>query len=415
MNTLPYQTKEERIYRVFAEELEGWSQTGLEPSMGNQDIRYYLELQEERLKKRNLKMEYQMKLRGEHLDKIHTFFYHDPVYTNVFASSSYRMKTAFYRGGKKIYEKTEPQVFFQTITKMDQQRPEENYCCPNCSAVSPVKVLLDGCPHCHTRFLISDLFPKVTNYFFQHDFAMNKKEVNAKTLKWVIGGIMSVFIIASVSALLRGESPQIVFTLLGSVPIGAFTGYFLMSLCMAVGLFGAAGRSLPQLIRTAGTKGKLTKFLQPYDKSFSYEHFTGRMLGLLKMMVFADNVKNLAVYEGKEKLPDCSDIIEAVYQGSMGVNRKWVENGYCFLDLNIYMIDTYDAGRIYRKKEQFYMVVCRKLQKESDFGFSIKKVQCAGCGGSFDATRERLCPYCGEEYYLKDDDWVVVRLRRKSS
>lgn len=415
MNTPPYQTKEEKIYRSFAEELEEWSRTGKEPSTGNQDIRYGLELQEERLKKRNLKMEYRMKLRGEHLDKIYSTFYRDPVYTNVFVFSHYLLKTVFLREGKKIYERTEPEVFYQTITKMDQQRAEENYCCPNCSAVSPVGVLLKGCPHCHTRFLMTDLFPKVTGYYFEHDVAMNKKEAKVKTVKWVMGGIIVTFLLASVSALLRGEDPQILLTLIGSLPIGAFLGYFVMSLCMAVGLFGAAGRSLPRLIRTAGTKGKLTRFLQPYDKSFSYEHFTGRILNLLKMMIFADNVKNMAVYEGEEKLPDCSDIVESVYRGSMGLSRKWVENGYCYLDLNIYMMDTYDVGRIYRKNDLFRLVVCRKLQKDSDFGFSIKKVQCASCGGSFDATRERFCSYCGREYSLRDDDWVVVRLHRKSS
>lgn len=410
--TKPYQTKEEKIYRIFGEELEEWSQTGKEPSMGNQDIRYYLELQEERLKKRNLKMEYQMKLRGEHLDKIYSTFYHAPVYTNIFVSSRYWIKTVFYRGGKKIYEKAEPQFFYQTITRMDQQRTEENYCCPNCGSVSPVKALLNGCPHCHTRFLISDLFPKVTGYFFQHDFTMNKKEANAKTAKWVIGGIMTVFLLASVPALLRGENPHILLTLLASLPIGAFMGYYIMSLCMAVGLFGFAGRSIPRLLKTAGTKGKITRLLQPYDKSFSYEYFTGRILSLLKIMVFSDNVKDLAVYEGKEKVPDCTDIVEASYRGSMGLSRKWIENGYCYLDLNVYMTDTYDAGRIYRKNDLFHMVVCKKLQKDSDFGFSIKKVQCAGCGGSFDATRKRRCPYCDREYRLRDDDWVVIKIRK---
>lgn len=413
IRTKPYQTKEEKIYRTFTDELEEWSKTGVEPSTGNQDIRYYLELQEERLRKRNLKMEYRMRLRGEHLDKIYSIVHRDQIYTNILVSSSYSKKTAFYREGKKIYEKTEPQIFCQTITKMDQQRQEQNYCCPNCSAVSPVGVLLNGCPHCHTRFLISDLFPKVTGYYFEYDFAMNKKEAKVKTAKWIMGGIIAVFLMASVSALLRGEDPRILMTLIGSFPIGAAAGYFAMSLCMALGLFGFAGGNIPRLLKTAGTKGKLTRLMQPYDKSFSYEYFTGRILSLIKMIIYADNTKNLAVYEGDEKVPDYSDIVESVYRGSMGLSRKWIENGYCYLDLNVYMTDTYDAGRIYRKNDQFHIVVCRKLQKDSDLGFSIKKVQCAGCGGSFDATRQRRCPYCDREYHLRDDDWVVIKIRKK--
>ncbi len=411
--TKPYQTKEERIYRAFADELKEWSRAGTKPSLGNQDISYYLELQEERLKERGLKMEYQMKLRGEHLDKIYSTFYRDPVYTNVFAVSRYLLKTTFFREGKTVYERKEPQNFFLTITKMDQQRPEENCCCPNCGVVSPVKELLEGCPHCHTRFLMSDLFPKVTGYFFQLDFALNSKEYHAKVRKWVIGGILAIFLLFWVFALIQGQDFPILQVLLGSIPVGAFTGYLLMSLNMAVGFFGYAERNMPQFIRTAGTKGKLSRLLQPYDKSFSYEYFTGRILSLLKVMIYSDQIKNLAVYVGEEKIPDCSDIVESVYQGSMRLNRKWMEKGYCYLDLSIDMINTYDAGRIYRKNDRFRMVVCKKLRRDSDFGFSIKKVQCGGCRGSFDATRERFCPYCGREYYLKDDDWVVVKFHKK--
>ena len=40
----------ERIYRAFAGELEEWSRTDKTPTTGNQDIRYYLELQRERLR-----------------------------------------------------------------------------------------------------------------------------------------------------------------------------------------------------------------------------------------------------------------------------------------------------------------------------------------------------------------------------
>lgn len=85
MNTKPYNTKEEKMYRVFTDELEAWSSTGAVPSMGNQDIHYYLDLQKERLEKRNLKMEYGMKLRGEHMDEIHHLIYKDQIYTNMLA------------------------------------------------------------------------------------------------------------------------------------------------------------------------------------------------------------------------------------------------------------------------------------------------------------------------------------------
>lgn len=405
--------EEEKLYRDFAGELEAWSRNGREPSLGNQDIRYYLELQEARLKKRSLQMEYQLTLRGEDYDTVYSNTYRDRIYTNVLAVSAYMKKLIFYRDGKKVYEKKEPQNFYQTITRMEQPSPEERCCCPNCGAVSPVKKLLEGCPYCRTRFLMQDLFPKVTGYYFEHDFSMGKKEADAKLKRWLFGGAASVFVLSVAGALIRGERPQILFSLLGSIPIGAFAGYFVMNLCMALGLFGYAGRNLPRAMLTAGTQNKLTRLMKPHDRNFSYEYFVGRVLGLLKILIFADHQKNLAVYAGEEELPDCSDIVESSYRGSIKLYRCWAENGYCYVDLEVYMTDVYDTGSISTKNDRYRMTVYRKLQKDSDLGFSIKKVQCAGCGASFDATRERRCPYCDREYHLEEDDWVAVKIRRR--
>ena len=49
---------------------------------------------------------------------------------------------------------------------------DELYCCPNCSAISSVKSLLAGCPYCGTRFQMTDLFPKVTDFYYS-DYEVN--------------------------------------------------------------------------------------------------------------------------------------------------------------------------------------------------------------------------------------------------
>lgn len=403
---------EEQIYRTFAGELEEWSRTDKTPGMGNQDIRYYLDLQWERLQRRNLRMEYRLRLRGEHLDNIHSIVYRDQIYTNVLAGSSYLQRTTLSRGGKVLYEKEDTQRFYQTITWMEQQRLEETYCCPNCGAASPIKALLEGCPYCHTRFVMSDLFPKVTGYCFEHDFFMNEKESKAKCIKWVLGGILVTFLL-SLPATIKSEGLIGLFLLLlASIPIGAFLGYYVMSICMMFHLVGAAVEKASKLPNVAGTKKKIDKLVKPYDPAFSYEHFSGRIVNLLKIMIYADDVRNTPVYDGQGDVPDFSNIVEAVYQGSMGLNKGWVQDGYCYLDLDVYMSDIYDGERVYRKNDIFRIVVCKNVRKQANLGFSIKKVQCASCGGSFDATRKRICPYCGNVYHMGEDDWVVLSIKK---
>ena len=408
-----FMKKEERIYRAFAGELEEWSRTDRAPATGNQDIRYYLELQRERLRRRGLRMEYHFQLRGEHLDNIYGITYKDRIYTNMLTCSSYLQKTTLSRNGKVLYEKKDTQRFLQTITWMEQQRPEETYCCPNCGAVSPIKTLLGGCPYCHTRFLMSDLFPKVTGYYFEHDFFMNDKEAKRKSLRWVLGGILVTFLLGLPASIRDLGLIGLPISLLASIPMGAFSGYFVMCICMLFHLVGAALGLVSRLPNVAGTKKKINRLLQPYDPNFSYEHFSSRIVNLLKMMIYTDDVENTPVYDGQGGIPDFSNIVESVYRGSMGLNKGWVQDGYCYLDLDVYMSDIYDGKVMHRRNDMFRMVVCKTIKKGADLGFSIKKVQCSGCGGSFDATRKRICPYCGNSYQLREDDWVVLSIQKK--
>ena len=64
-------------------------------------------------------------------------------------------------------------------------------------------------------------------------------------------------------------------------------------------------------------------------------------------------------------------------------------------------------------KEKFRVVVCKNIHAIANAGFSIKNVNCRSCGGSFDATREHNCPYCGNPYHLGNDDWVVIEFNKE--
>lgn len=44
-------------------------------------------------------------------------------------------------------------------------------------------------------------------------------------------------------------------------------------------------------------------------------------------------------------------------------------------------------------------------------GFSITSVHCPSCGGSFDAVRQHLCPYCGTDYHMENESWTIENLK----
>ena len=43
-------------------------------------------------------------------------------------------------------------------------------------------------------------------------------------------------------------------------------------------------------------------------------------------------------------------------------------------------------------------------------GFSITSVSCPGCGDSLDAVWQKKCPYCGSEYHMEEESWVIEQM-----
>ena len=44
-------------------------------------------------------------------------------------------------------------------------------------------------------------------------------------------------------------------------------------------------------------------------------------------------------------------------------------------------------------------------------GFSITSVACPHCGGSFDAVRQKICPYYGSTYHMENEGWVIEEMK----
>ena len=91
---------------------------------------------------------------------------------------------------------------------------------------------------------------------------------------------------------------------------------------------------------------------------------------------------------------------------------KIEENGdYIEVTLRILMKNTYVTGRrCKKKKDTMYLRMRHNTVWKVQPDFSIVKVMCHGCSGSFDATKHRNCPYCHAEYNVGRDDWEVMEV-----
>lgn len=182
-----------------------------------------------------------------------------------------------------------------------------------------------------------------------------------------------------------------------------------MGIKNAFGLFVGAAKSIPMIGPHFNCQKRLPWLMKEVNPNFSYEYFIGKVLALLKIMIFSDDYTNLAVYEGNPMKNPFVDIVDIKYRGVSKLNSFNVTNGCCYVDMTVYATTVKNKNSSFRvKNEKFRLTVCRSVNAMDDGVFTMKKVTCKSCGASFDATRERNCPYCGNPYHLGNDDWVVV-------
>ena len=409
----------EQIYNEFTVQLSEWAQDGKIPDTGNQDISYGLNLQKKRLEKYHARMKYEFKERGEQPESVATFEFSNEKYRNKMAWKSFRKKVNYYKEDKQCFSTEDNEHLYTIVTWL---KDEENtgrdttYCCPNCGAISEVNVLLECCPYCRTKFLMSDLFPKITNFYFMMDYGLNEGEGKRTIRKWTAAGALLSIVFAMPGVLekfLHGGGLFSLFSLILPACAGAILGYFALSLWMLGKLTKETFSQAPKSLNNLSAMKRLTDFMKQYDPDFSFEYFRGKVQALMKILIFTDDRSRLSIYEGQVDDSDFDDIIDSQFGNAIGLNGRRVEGDYCYLDLNVYMADVYCRNnRIYRKMDRFQLGLCRNISHPADYGFSIKKVNCRSCGASFDASMEGICPYCKSKYDLKEDDWVITSVKK---
>lgn len=408
---------DQQIYQEFISQLCEWGEDGTTPESGNQDIRYGLALQRKRLEKHHVKIEYRLKQRKKERNPIATAVFSDTRYSNSLIWKAHQKEVNYYREGRKCLSSKERALLYTIVTRLNHPDIPVSYCCPNCGAISNVSALLEGCPYCNTRFIMSDLFPKVTNFYFIRDYNLGEKEADNKIAVWMISGGIIGFLIRLPGVVTNiSQGGSLFFTLLSALMtagVAAVFGYFALSISLFAGLLKDFFKQVPRLPGQLRARKQVTDLLKQFDPGFTYGYFFGRVQAFLKILIFTDDWNGLALYEGPAKEYDFGDIIDVQFEGAIGLNGHRVEGNYCHLDLNVYMTDVYcREGRMQQKTDRFRIGLCRNISRPADYGFSIKQVCCKSCGASFDATRERFCPYCKNRYDLKEDDWVITFVKK---
>jgi hypothetical protein len=93
------------------------------------------------------------------------------------------------------------------------------------------------------------------------------------------------------------------------------------------------------------------------------------------------------------------------------VKSTRIQNHIFHLSLRTWWINhCYENGKIRTHGDCIDIVLARDISKIERPGFSITSVSCERCGGSFDAVRQNVCPYCGTKYHMEYFDWVIEEM-----
>lgn len=410
---IPRWDKGRGMYDKFAEELNAWYHTGKRPECCDGDTAYYLKLQQERLKRKGIQMHNSvLPIKGKSYGTA-TLSRQSAWYTTDMSYEAIRRKLTFSNPEGTLYKRELDQTMYEIIahTPNDSQTEKMTLTCPNCGFLSPVKFLEAGCPHCDTKFRITDLFPRVVNlYFIKNTSISNTGMIIQNT---IIACMLAIFLFFTVITLVNPHSlsdlPAYFATaFFATFFMGGFLGYLLSCIILLILQFDRDGMKHMSLLKWMRTKNQITNTLKKYDSSFSYDKFEGQLISLIRMIVFSDHPETLTCYHGTTTDPRFSDILEMTYTNGTVLKNIKRDGNRILLFLRTWWINYSEInGQIKKTGDCIDVVVSRDITHSEVPGFSITSVQCEGCGGSFDAVRQKICPYCGNEYHMEKESWIV--------
>ncbi len=393
----------------FTEELHNWSLNGKEPSCASRDLRYLLDLQEKRLKRAETVREEEF----THVkEEISGFIPHEENgYTSRIQYREAIQHITYLKNGKQIKKIRRPVNLY--VSFVDHEGHENRkFTCPNCGHTMTVLEAQDGCPYCGTHFETDDVYPCVSYYYTVPGIVERAGLEDRMKKETIIAGTIFGTAVA-VLALIFWNDMEMIYRILAALAMGGFYGlvggfiwYMSRSFILMLKVFKEAGRAMP-LVKTLRSRKKMMNFMQAYDPDFSYEAFEGRVLSLLRIIVFSDERDTLSIWEGDTDLSRFDDIADMQYRGAIYIRKCRQTGNILRVEGTAYLTDTYIRRSVREKDEKIRFVLEKETDAHADPGFSIHRVCCSTCNGSFDAMHQSNCPYCGNPYDLKKKDWII--------
>lgn len=408
------------IITDFINKIEEYNNTGTVPNCVNQDLKHYLEIRYQRLKKLNI-------TESMIIDKNYSIREKDFLilgkskYNHLCYYACLDIKKQYKINNSVIYNERKYPYYYFTIYDIDN-KPNYNellYNCPNCGSPSQINILeSNGCPYCNTKFIVKDLFPKISN-IYTLDIGNKSMKHNARDFKIIF---FIVLVISLLSGFLlffinRNNMVEAIVGLIVGLIFGAFIGYVVVMSIWVVSFFGKmftkSASNFDLLPKLNSSKEKIDNIMKQYNTNFSYTYFESKVLNLVKNILLDDKRELSPQNKINDIDPSFNNLIDITYRQVIELNACNLNDNVLSIQLLIYLENDYFVNnKVNTVRETLLVNMKHDQSHDVDMEFSLSAVKCEKCGASFDASHETKCKYCGSDYHPEYDDWIVTCIKK---
>ena len=426
------QDRRNTVASAFREEIGHAFEPGAKVMSADRELRYSLELQRDRIARRGIQYKDVMDPGKKPTRGLHNVrSWKDGHYETSWSVGYIKHTKTADRNGLKKFKKTESQLIYETVVDVcdGEDVSEDTYCCPNCGAVSSIRELQEGCSHCGTSFQMSELYPKVSNYFLVHDPAVNTDPLWKTVTKYGLRSLPVTLLLFSPMiwldsnfSLLKGfnladhivvPSPaKVIAYIFAMIILSPVIGYFVWMLSLFFAGFRAIGKETPVALSVGSSRKRFAAKMSTISPEYTFEKFSSRITSLFKIAIFSDSRETLPFYAAGDLGKNFDNVVDCTYRGWMSCKKIKEQNNIVYVTGDVFVDATHDMGDRLKVKNEVYQITAgRRTDVLFTTDFSIAKIQCPSCGASFNSFKSRKCPYCGVECEPATDDWVIYDIR----
>lgn len=316
----------EKTYDSFALQLEDWCETGTEPECCSENTAYGLDRQDKRLVRKGISMT--NRLTPGHIDDTETERRESARFTGTLTSRTVERELEFSTGDESLYRIKEEQRYYAAVT--------------------------DGTS------------PEVADFYFARLPKDEMEEFTRIVKRITLPSMGAAAVISFVFLLFSGMPFAAVLagTVFGGLVVGGIVGY-LISLGVSFGtrFTGGRGRKLPGQVKRTGKR--LTGKMEPFESGFSWPYFEGRVLTLIRMAVFSDDLKGLSCWDAGERDKGFEKILDMTYGGGMILRDFREYNGSPLVTLRVYFDDVIFEKGVVSDRGDVIEITLQKKEKLS--------------------------------------------------